>query len=204
MGDRNDVHSVRITRPFYLGVFHVTQAEYQVVMKENPSCCSGTHQGTIFLGQNTSRFPVENVSWNDAQEFCRKLSESTAEVEAMRRYRLPTEAEWEYAWRAGESLSVADATASGTWPVKSSIVDSYPPNSFGLCGMHCNVCEFCQDYYGDYDTLDSIDPKGPKSGSLRVLRGRKWGSGYFRNGAGPDQPLSIWGVRLVCELALRT
>ena len=97
-------HRVRITRPFYLGTYLVTQEEYQRVMGTNPSEFSATGKGKDKVaGQDTKRFPVENVSWDDAVEFCRKLSEMPEEKAAGRTYRLPSEAQWEYACRAGST-----------------------------------------------------------------------------------------------------
>ena len=95
---------MRITQPFYLGVYDVTQGEYQRITGTNPSefSATGKHKDKV-AGQDTSRFPIEGVSWDDSAEFCRKLSELPAEKAASRRYRLPTEAQWEYACRAGNA-----------------------------------------------------------------------------------------------------
>ena len=97
-------HQVRITKPFYMGIYEVTQEEYQRVMGVNPSEFSATGKGKAKVGgQETKRFPVENVSWDDAVDFCRKLSDFPQEKAAGRTYRLPSEAQWEYACRAGST-----------------------------------------------------------------------------------------------------
>ena len=111
-------HRVRITKPFYLGMYVVTQEEYQRVMGTNPSEFSATGKGKDKVaGQDTKRFPVEKVSWDDAVEFCRKLSDMPEEKAAGRMYRLPSEAQWEYACRAGStgrySFSSGDSDSQG-------------------------------------------------------------------------------------------
>ncbi len=165
--DDEQQHRVRITKPFYLGVHEVTQEQYQRVMGENPS---------EFKGAN---LPVEQVSWEDAVEFCRKLSEKEGKT-----YRLPTEAEWEYACRAGSAARYCfgdDESQLGqyAWYDANSDVATHPvggklPNDWGLHDMHGNVWEWCQDWYGDYPSEDVTDPTGPKEGSDRVFRGGSW------------------------------
>lgn len=159
-------HRVRITRPFYLGVHEVTQAQYEKVMGTNPS----------FFEVPTQ--PVEKVAWDDAVEFCRRLGQ-----EEKTEYRLPTEAEWEYACRAktttpftfGDTLLAKEARflGSGKGPCA---VGSYPANAFGLYDMHGNVFEWCQDWYGAdyYASSPANDPTGPASGQKRVARGGAW------------------------------
>jgi formylglycine-generating enzyme required for sulfatase activity len=184
-------HRVEITQPFYLGLYEVTQEEYERVMGTNPSSFKQVP------GQNTRRFPVESVSWHDAVEFCRKLSELPAEKNAGRAYRLPTEAEWEYACRGGASdpgpfffqrpsrtLSSEQANFDGNYPYggapkakwleRPMTVGSYEPNGFGLFDMHGNVSEWCQDWYGPYDPNSRRDPQGPQNGDRIVLRGGSW------------------------------
>ncbi len=158
-------HEVSITKPFYLGVYEVTQAEYEKVMENNPSCFSANGDGKYSVNDmDTSRFPVENVSWDDAVAFCKKLSELPEEKKAGRVYRLPTEAEWEYACRAGtktpfhygDSLSSKQANFcghfpyggadKGPWLKRTAKVDTYAANAFGLYDMHGNVWEWCQDW----------------------------------------------------------
>ena len=206
-------HPVRITKPFYLGVFPVTQAEYKQVMGTNPSLNS-----TSLLRMDTSRFPVENVSWEDAMEFCRRLSQKEG-----KEYRLPTEAQWEYACRAGTTtpfhfgsvLNGREANCDGDYPYgtdekgpflrRPTPVGSYRPNRFGLYDMHGNVCQWCADwqdleYYGN-SPID--DPPGPPVGSLRVIRGGghyesagRSRSAYRGAGSPRDQRRPLLGFRV--------
>ena len=188
-------HRVRITKPYYLGMYEVTQSEYERVMGTNPSAFSrgGSSSGKV-SGQDTSRFPVENVSWEDAMEFCRKLSSLPEERATGRVYRLPTEAEWEYACRAGTitpfhfgaQLNGRDANCDGNYPYGTTTkgtylecpttVGSYGANGFGLCNMHGNVWEWCSDWYDSacYANSPIDDPTGPTAGSDRVARDGGW------------------------------
>jgi formylglycine-generating enzyme required for sulfatase activity len=166
-------HNVMITRPYYLGVFEVTQEQYQRVMGENPSRFKN------------AKNPVEEVSWVDAVSFCKKLSEVAAEKSAGRFYRLPTEAEWEYACRAGTSTAYCFGDAryqlhNYAWYGENSESTTHSvglkkPNAFGLYDMHGNVWEWCQDWYSDYPSGALIDPRGPSGGTYRVSRGGSWG-----------------------------
>jgi uncharacterized protein (TIGR02996 family) len=163
-------YEVEITRPFYMGVFPVTQGQWQAVMGNNPSyfCASGHFSGKDRVkGMNTDDFPVEQVSWKDAVIFLKKLAALKKEVEAGREYRLPTEAEWEYSCRGGAcssapfhfgiSLSSSQANFNGKYPYggadkgpylkRTCRVGSYKPNAFGLFDMHGNVFEWCNDWY---------------------------------------------------------
>ena len=173
--DRDDdetQHRVSITKPFYLGETEVTQEQYQKVMGTNPSQFKGP--------QN----PVEKVSWTDAVEFCRKLSAMPAEKTAGHVYRLPTEAEWEFACRAGTTTAYGfgdDASRLGDygWFDDNSGSKTHPvgekkPNGWGLYDMHGNVYEWCQDWYGAYPSGSATDPTGATSGSVRVSRGGSW------------------------------
>jgi formylglycine-generating enzyme required for sulfatase activity len=159
-------HRVRIPRPFYLGAREVTQQQYPAVMRANPSAHSPAWaEKTKVKGLNTDHFPVENVSWEDARKFCEQLSALPAERQLHRVYRLPLEAEWEYACRAGgppesrfhfpeadffESANLVDNTGPGGavrrrgYPVA---VASFRPNKWGLFNMHGNVREWCADWY---------------------------------------------------------
>jgi formylglycine-generating enzyme required for sulfatase activity len=205
-------HHVRITRPFYLGRCPVTQAEYQRVMGVNPSTCaaeqlaasaftpplrpdeieSRERWGRIGPGKDTSQHPVEMVTWNQAMDFCRALSAMPAERAAGRLYRLPTEAEWEYACRAGTTTrwhsgdDEADFTRVA-WFNKTSGSVTHPvgekePNAWGLYDMCGHVCQWCCDWYGSdyYQQSPVSDPTGPLAGSNRVMRGGNWFAGSYR------------------------
>jgi len=165
-------HPVHLTQSFYLGKYPVTQAQWQAVMGNNPSRFKG----------NLHR-PVDTVSWNDAQEFLRKLNR----MDSYGRYRLPTEAEWEYACRAGSATIYcfgdgarhlgeyawyeASYESGGTHPV-----GQKRPNAWDLYDMHGNVWEWVQDRYdADYYSNSPVhDPEGPDAGVRRVLRGGDW------------------------------
>jgi formylglycine-generating enzyme required for sulfatase activity len=157
-------HEVTISKPFYMGMTEVTQAQYEAVMAKNPS----------FLRAPAN--PVERVSWDDAVAFCRRLSAKTSKT-----FRLPTEAEWEYACRAGGKtrFSFGDsdsALGDYAWWQGNSGGHTYPvglkkPNPWGLYDMTGNVTEWCADWYGSYSDKASTDPQGPRSGSNCVLRG---------------------------------
>lgn len=145
MGEGDYAHEVTLKQPFKMGVHEVTQDQYEQVMKSNPSKFKGAEN------------PVDGVSWNDAVEFCRRLSELPAEKAAGRVYRLPTEAEWEYACRAGTTTKYsfgddnADLSQYGWYTAnsekKTHPVGSRKPNPWGLYDMHGNVFEWCQDWH---------------------------------------------------------
>ena len=210
------LHTVTITQPKLFGVYPVTQGEWTKLMGSNPS-----HFKTV-AGQDTSRFPVEQVSWDDCQEFLKKLNAQYA----MKgwRYRLPTEAEWEYACRAGTvtpfwfggELNGQQANCDGNYPYESGkgpyvkrpcVVGSYKANPYGLYDQHGQVWEWCEDWYGEYDRSASQDPAGPSSGSSRVLRGGSWydsASGCrsaFRRSFVPSFRFFSIGFRVLCELS---
>ncbi|MGA2030926.1 MAG: bifunctional serine/threonine-protein kinase/formylglycine-generating enzyme family protein [Thermoguttaceae bacterium] len=188
-------HRVRITRPFYLGTYLVTQQEYERVMGTNPSEFSATKNKDKVAGQDTKRFPVEHVSWDDAVAFCRKLSEMPEERSAGRTYRLPSEAQWEYACRAGSIGRYGFSSGRGGVPREyeehelsdygwfgdnsggmTHVVGGKRPSAWGLYDMHGNVWEWCQDWYdkGYYTNSPVDDPGGPPGGSGRVSRGGGW------------------------------
>ncbi|MDY0165245.1 MAG: formylglycine-generating enzyme family protein [Thermoguttaceae bacterium] len=180
-------HRVRITQPFYLCAYPVPQEAYEEVMEANPSWFSRDGRGSDqVLDQDTSRFPVERVRWKDAMEFCRRLSAIEAERSAGRDYRLPTEAEWEYACRAGTTsrYSFGDDPAEldrygwhiGNSDKRTHRVGLKKPNAWGLYDMHGNVWELCADWYQSdyYANSPTDDPQGPASGTLRVARGGSW------------------------------
>ena len=158
---------VRISRGFWMGQHEVTQAEWQGVMGTNPSYFSGCGQ-----------CPVERVSWNDAQDFIRSLNGRTGE----NRYRLPTEAQWEYAARAGTTGDRYGNPAAIAWYGDNSGGRTHPvgqkaPNAWGLHDMLGNVSEWVADWYDDYPGGVVTDPRGPGSGSDRVFRGSGWSLG---------------------------
>ena len=177
--DEQPAHTVRISNDFFLGVYEVTQAEWQSVMGENPSWFSPTGAARADVGtRDTKRYPVDHVTWHEAVEFCRRLSDLPAEKQARRAYRLPTEAEWEFACRAGNTtnfctgnkLSPRQACFGTTEPMP---VGSFPPNAWGLCDMHGNVWEWCADWYdpGYFTRSPATDPTGPPEGTGKVIRG---------------------------------
>ncbi len=217
------VHEVEITRPFWLGVYEVTQDQYQKVMEANPSNFAETGAGKDkVMGLITRDFPVEMVSWNEAVEFCRRLSEMPEEKKAGRVYRLPTEAEWEYACRAGsstafafgDSLSSEQANFDGNVPYggaqrgkslgRTCAVGSYKPNRWGLHDMHGNVWEWCADFFdpGYYAKSPPQDPPGPTESQWHTIRGGSWsGIGRVaRSGSRlrdePDHRLPTIGFRV--------
>jgi WD40 repeat protein len=181
-------HKVTLTKGFYMGVYTVTQEQWEAIMGDNPS-----HMGQSRLNLEKN-LPVEKVSWEDCQAFLKKLREKDKKP-----YRLPTEAEWEYACRAGtttpfhfgETISTDQANYCGDFIYgkgkkgvdrkTTTPVGSFPANAFGLHDMHGNVWQWCQDWYGDYPQKDVGDPQGPESGKFRVLRGGSWGSGPDRS-----------------------
>jgi formylglycine-generating enzyme required for sulfatase activity len=170
---------VTISKDYYLGVAEVTQGQYEKVMGNNPS----RFQGGRIKG-NSLNHPVEQVSWKDAVQFCRNLSGLPEEKKAGRVYRLPTEAEWEYACRAESetAFSFGDSKHSlgdFAWSLHNSGGKTHPvgeknPNAWGLYDMHGNVWEWCSDWYGDYPKGAVTDPVGPGKGLFRVLRGGSW------------------------------
>jgi formylglycine-generating enzyme required for sulfatase activity len=167
--DERPVHQVTISQPFYLGKYEVTQAQWQAVMGQNPS-----------LFQGTPNLPVEQVWWDDVQEFIRKLNAK----EGHTKYRLPTEAEWEYAARASTTTAYSfgdDATRLGEYAwykgnagERTHPVGKLKPNPWGLYDMHGNVWEWVQDWYQRYESEAVTDPRGPDLGTHRSRRGCAW------------------------------
>jgi formylglycine-generating enzyme required for sulfatase activity len=198
---------VYLTQGLWMGKFEVTQAEYQDVMGNNPSSFPG----------NPNR-PVETVSWNDATQYCQTLTErerSAGRIGANWVYRLPTEAEWEYACRAGTTTTYCfgedpfgNRLGFYAWYNVNSggqthEVGSRAPNRWGLFDMHGNVWDWCQDWYGNLPGGNVTDPQGPGSGSSRVFRGGSWndGAGYcpsaIRNYYDPSYRYNNFGFRAV-------
>ena len=156
-------HEVTITRDFFMGKYEVTQSQWEAIMGNNPSS-----------GEKEAMLPVTDVSWVDCQKFLKKLNEKTKG-----NFRLPSEAEWEYACRAGTTtafsfgneLKPQDANHASSGINKPIKVGSYKPNRFGLYDMHGNVNEWCNDWFKAYPTNPVTDPTGPANGEYRIVRG---------------------------------
>ncbi|GGA02306.1 formylglycine-generating enzyme family protein [Okeania sp. KiyG1] len=208
MGSEKDnrekpIHKVNI-QPFYMSKYLITQRQYQEIMEINPS---------NFKEQN---LPVEKVSWNDATEFCEKLSEITEGT-----YSLPSESQWEYACRAGtttpyyfgESITTelanyngSDDRPPGENRTKTTEVGIFPPNAFGLYDMHGNVYEWCEDiWHDDYNEAPDDGSAWLEGGynNNRVFRGGSWGSiaglcrSAYRDWDNADDHINIRGFRIV-------
>ena len=201
-------HQITLTKGFYMQTTEVTQGQWKMVMGSNPSYFSN-------CGDDC---PVEQVSWNDVQGFISELNKL-----GEGNYRLPTEAEWEYAARAGSTTALANGVITVTgcehdpnlhaigWYCGNSGNTMHPvaqkqPNAWGLYDMHGNVWEWCQDWYGFYDTGPLTDPIGAPSGLYRVNRGGSWyhGAGLCRSASRgtdePDNSYHCYGFRLVLPL----
>jgi hypothetical protein len=188
--DNERQHPVEITQPFLLKTTAVTQAQWQAIMSDNPA---------YFQGDD--RRPVEQVSWEDAVRFCEALSAQTGGA-----YRLPTEAEWEYACRAGTTGARYGDLDAVAWYGNNAQRTTRPvgekqPNPRGLYDMLGNVWEWCQDWYDEHPSEPQRDPKGPPSGDGRVVRGGAWnGVARFcraaqRNGLAPATRINVIGFR---------
>jgi formylglycine-generating enzyme required for sulfatase activity len=190
-------HEVNITKPYYLQTTELTQGQWKKVMGGNPS----------YYEDCGDDCPVEKVTWDDARKFIKKLNQ----MEGTNKYRLPTEAEWEYACRAGTetlySFDEVDKLGKYAWYWDNSESQTHPvgkkkPNAWGLYDMHGNVYEWCQDWYGDYPSNSVADPKGPDKGEYRVLRGGSWNNiarflrSAFRNRYFPYYRLNYFGFRV--------
>ncbi|MBQ8760734.1 MAG: PEGA domain-containing protein [Bacteroidales bacterium] len=196
-GDEKPVHSVTLS-DYYIGETEVTQELWEAVMGSNPSSFKGSQR------------PVESVSWNDCQEFVKKLNQLTG-----KNFRLPTEAEWEYAARGGNKskgykYSGSNSIGNVAWYTNNSSsrthdVKTKQANELGIYDMSGNVWEWCQDWYGDYSSSSQTNPTGPSSGSYRVLRGGGWYyNAWFcrvsdRNLNDPASRLNHYGFRLALQ-----
>ena len=228
-------HQVTLTRGFWMGKYEVTQGEYLDVLGSNPSYFRNGRApfspGNGGAVTNELRHPVESVSWFDATNYCGKLTArevGAGRIPAGWGYRLPTEAEWEYACRGGTTAAfhygvalregmanfniryeydstVGTITTSKKPLGRTSDVGSYASNAYGLYDMHGNVWEWCQDWYGPYPGI-ATDPVGPNIGSYHVFRGGSWGYGgrycrsAFRYDYYPDGGSIIIGFRVVLGL----
>jgi formylglycine-generating enzyme required for sulfatase activity len=217
MGDASiapPAHWVTISQNYYMGTYLLTQAQWQAVIE---ALGSGNAIPSYFSGHSSN--PVEQVSYNDITPFLAWLNTNSTSIcpncPADYVFRLPTEAEWEYACRAGTTTAYYwGDDASGTlignyaWYDSNSGDKTQPvglkaPNAWGLCDMAGNVFEWCQDWYGSYDSGSDKDPVGPASGSYRVLRGGCWGYGSdlcrsaFRLNFDPDSRSFDFGFRVV-------
>jgi formylglycine-generating enzyme required for sulfatase activity len=191
-------HSVTLTKPYWLGATEVTQGQWKAVMGNNPS---------VFKGDP---LPVENLVWNDAMEFCRRLTGREQDAGRLPDgyvYTLPTEAQWEYACKAGAAVDSAATLGAAAWYSANSGAMTHPvatkeANPWGLSDMKGNVWEWCLDWYDDQLEGDATDPAGPASGSLRVLRGGGWDDpqqfcrAAFRAGGNPAGRKDDLGFRV--------
>ena len=225
-------HPVTLSQGFWMGKYEVTQGEYSALIGQNPSFWKNGTNAVGSGGEVTNEVvhPVDTVSWFDATNYCGQLTErerAAGRLPSHWEYRLPTEAEWEYACRAGtttshhygDELRSGMANFRGTFEYvasqgtvqnpdgiylgRTSEVGSFSPNDWGLHDMHGNVWEWCLDWRGDYPPEPVTDPTGPAEGSSRIIRGGDWGiTGWYcrsarRFGGDPASRRSNTGFRLV-------
>jgi len=201
--DEGPQHEVTISKPFYMGVYEVTQEQYEQVTGKNPSTFKG------------AKNPVESVSWEEAVEFCKKLSAKTGKTVS-----LPTEAQWEYACRAGSKTRFGYGNSDAdlgdyAWCTTNSYSKTHPvgekkANAWGLYDMHGNVWEWCSDWYQDsYRNLPTSDSTGPSTGELRIMRGDGWINPHplpqfcrsaLRSWSAPDFRNCVIGFRVAVDL----
>jgi formylglycine-generating enzyme required for sulfatase activity len=214
--DREDgetLHQVTISKPFYIQTTLVTQGQWKTVSAHPNPPNPNIYYHFEVRGNNPSYFrgddnlPVESVSWNDIQEFIGKINK----MEGTDKYRLPTEAQWEYACRAGSTTEYCfaddDDLGEYAWNWYNSGDKTHPvgqkkPNAWGLYDMHGNVAEWCQDWYDDYPSDSVTDPVGPSTGTDRVCRGGGWHdfARYGRAAYPPDHRYFGLGFRLIRTL----
>jgi formylglycine-generating enzyme required for sulfatase activity len=199
-------HPVMISRGFYLGLYEVTQRQWLAVMGVNPSVLQ-----QAVAGENTLDRPVDSVSWQETQLFIERLNSL-----GLGRFRLPTEAEWEYAARAGTTTpySLSGDVHQFVWANSRSFARTHPvgqkpANAWGLFDMHGNVWEWCSDWYAPYTAEPVTDPTGPASGKERVFRGGSWYDfpaalrSANRHRHAPDVGYTAIGLRLVLEASVQ-
>ena len=213
--DGEQQHEVEITKPFYLAKYPVTQEQYEAITGKNPSYFSALGGGKDEVkGMETKQFPVETVMWDEAMAYCEKISKNDKEK---RKFRLPTEAEWEYACRAGTKTAYSfgdDPKGLGdyAWFLENSGFRTHPvgekkANPWGLFDVHGNVWQWCEDRLGEYPKAAVTDPLGPERGSFRIIRGGCWlrPPRYCRSAnrhqAGPAHGRSFLGFRLAVPVA---
>lgn len=218
-------HQVQLTRDFFIGRCEVTHAQFAKVMGRNPSVyqqdrapdpsmlAASERDDSFFANPDQAKspdfyadLPVDSVTWHEAVEFCQKLSALES-----RKYRLPTEAEWEYACRAGTASTYSwgnemDETCcnhASIFPIR---VGRRTPNGWGLCDMLGNVCEWCSDWHAEYPAAAQKDPSGPAAGQQKVYRGGSFDMDIALNlrcsarfGMAPDKRLKDVGFRVVLE-----
>jgi formylglycine-generating enzyme required for sulfatase activity len=184
-------HEVTISKSYYLGAYEVTKDQYIQVSQAN----APSTENKASADSKKDKIPVDRISWNDAVEFCKKLSEMPEEKAAGRVYRLPTEAEWEYACRAGTKTAYCsgndeEGLKDYAWTGDSRFdqarkahpVGKKKPNAWGLYDMHGNVWEWCNDWwgrhglYGPNPSVAVVDPQGPREGTYRLVRGGSIGT----------------------------
>ena len=211
--DDEQQHQVKISKGYWMGIYPVTQRQYKAVMGNNPSNYDGFDS-----------HPVENVSWFDAKAFCKKALKDAQNVPEGAVFDLPTEAQWEYACRAGTTTTFhfgnefngSQANCDGTRPYGTKQagpnidctcnVGSYAPNAWGLYDMHGNVWEWCNDWYGAYDNGFVSDPQGAASGTQHSERGGSWRNAAkrcraaIRRKSEPDQIYDNLGFRVILTI----
>jgi len=222
------LHDVEITQPFMMGTFEVTQRQYRQLVGNNPSAFSakGGFQAKV-AGLDTEEFPVESVTYAEALKFCERLS-ALPELKRLGLVAdLPTEAEWEYACRAGtktvfnfgSAMSPKDGNVRGGQPYggaapakgldRPTKVGGYKPNAWGLYDMHGNIEEWVKDWTGPYNVGDKKDPQGPANGQSRQLRGGAWqldphyARSASRDSVGPEARNDIVGFRVALRFSGR-